>query len=54
MAMHPPPGGLGALRWQFVAGILLAAVGGTLVTLYKPGPGGPPPASQQAPGGPGH
>lgn len=37
-AVHPPAGGFGALRWQFVAGILLAAVGGCLVTLYKPGP----------------
>jgi hypothetical protein len=35
---HPPAGGLGALRWQFVAGILLAALGGCLVTLYKPPP----------------
>ena len=33
---HPPAGGLRALRWQFVAGILLAALGGCLVTLYKP------------------
>ena len=39
MALHPPAGGLGAIRWQFVAGILLAAVGGCLVTLYKPPPG---------------
>jgi len=38
LAMHPPAGGLGALRWQFVAGILLAALGGCLVTLYKPPP----------------
>ena len=38
LAVHPPAGGLGALRWQFLAGILLAAVGGCLVTLYKPGP----------------
>ena len=38
LAIHPPAGGLGALRWQFVAGILLAAVGGCLVTLYKPTP----------------
>ena len=37
--MHPPPGGLGNLRWQFVAGILLAAIGGCLVTLYRPGTG---------------
>lgn len=34
--IHPPAGGWGALRWQFVLGILLAAVGGCLVTLYKP------------------
>ena len=36
LAMHPPAGGWLALRWQFVAGILLAALGGCLVTLYKP------------------
>lgn len=36
MGFHPPAGGLGALRWQFVLGILLAAAGGTLVSLYKP------------------
>jgi len=35
-AMHPPVGGFGAFRWQFVVGILLAAVGGCLVTLYRP------------------
>ena len=35
LSMHPPAGGLGALRWQFFAGIVLAAVGGCLVTLYK-------------------
>jgi hypothetical protein len=34
---HPPKGGFGALRWQFMLGIALAAVGGCLVTLYKPG-----------------
>ena len=33
---HPPPGGWGSVRWQFVAGILLAAIGGCLVTFYKP------------------
>jgi len=38
LAAHPPAGGLGTLRWQFLAGILLAAVGGCLVTLYKPEP----------------
>jgi hypothetical protein len=39
MAVHPPAGGLSSLRWQFVTGILLAALGGFLVTLYKPAPG---------------
>lgn len=41
LATHPPAGGYGSIRWQFFAGILAAAVGGCLVTLYKPGP--PPP-----------
>ena len=36
ISLHPPKGGFGNLPWQFVAGILLAAVGGGLVTLYKP------------------
>jgi drug/metabolite transporter (DMT)-like permease len=36
MAFHPPAGGLGALRWQFLLGILLAAIGGGLVTLFRP------------------
>jgi drug/metabolite transporter (DMT)-like permease len=34
MILHPPAGG--EVRWQFVAGILLAAAGGFLVTLFKP------------------
>jgi drug/metabolite transporter (DMT)-like permease len=38
LAIYPPAGGLSNLRWQFVVGILLAALGGYLVTLYKPGP----------------
>jgi len=38
LTLHPPAGGLRSLRWQFVAGILLAALGGFLVTKYKPGP----------------
>ena len=33
---HPPAGGWGAISWQFVLGIVLAAAGGCLVTLYKP------------------
>ena len=36
MIQHPPHGGLSAIRWQFVMGIVLAAVGGFLVTLYRP------------------
>jgi len=38
LSLHPPAGGWGSLRWQFVLGIFLAAVGGCLVTFYKPGP----------------
>lgn len=49
LALHPPPGGWGALRWQFVAGILLAALGGFLVTFYRPLPGPPEPAAETAP-----
>ena len=44
LAIHPPAGGWSNLRWQFVAGILLAALGGCLVTLYKPGPQAQPKA----------
>lgn len=46
LSIHPPPGGFSNLRWQFVAGILLAAVGGCLVTLYKPGPAPPKPITE--------
>ena len=42
LSIHPPAGGWGSLRWQFVVGILLAALGGSLVTLFKP----PPPAAR--------
>jgi hypothetical protein len=45
LAIHPPPGGLSRLPWQFVLGIVLAAVGGCLVTLYRPGPTPPRPAT---------
>ncbi len=37
IAMHPPAGGWASLRWQFVLGIFLAALGGCLVTLFRPG-----------------
>lgn len=51
MASHPPTGGLGAIRWQFWLGILLAAAGGALVTKFKPdaGPAKPPMASATQP-----
>jgi drug/metabolite transporter (DMT)-like permease len=38
LILHPPAGGWGALRWQFLLGIVLAAAGGCLVTLFKPNP----------------
>ena len=41
LSLHPPPGGWGSIKFPFYLGIILAAVGGCLVTLYKPGPGKP-------------
>jgi hypothetical protein len=42
---HPPEGGLSAIKPQFLLGIVLAAAGGCLVTLYKPdAPAAPPKA----------
>ena len=41
LILHPPSGGWAAVRWQFYAGLLLAALGGCLVTLYKPAPAAP-------------
>lgn len=38
LVLHPPAGGWSKVPIQFVLGILLAAIGGCLVTLYKPGP----------------
>ena len=38
---HPPEGGLGSIKPQFFIGILLAALGGCLVTFYKPNPSAP-------------
>ena len=38
LSLHPPAGGWGGIKPQFFLGILLAAVGGCLVTLYKPNP----------------
>ncbi|MHC4947600.1 MAG: hypothetical protein ACYTG1_04995 [Planctomycetota bacterium] len=39
ISLHPPAGGVSSIRWPFFLGIVLAAVGGMLVSLYKPGPG---------------
>jgi uncharacterized membrane protein len=36
--LNPPEGGLGAISWPFYLGIVLAATGGCLVTLFKPPP----------------
>jgi hypothetical protein len=41
MVVHPPKGGIGAIRWPFFFGIFLAALGGFLVTKFKPEPAGP-------------
>jgi hypothetical protein len=46
LAQHPPAGGLGTIRWQFYLGIILAALGGFLVTFFKPPP--PSPAAPAA------
>ena len=43
--MHPPEGGFGSIKPQFYLGILLAALGGFLVTFYKPAPPRPAPAA---------
>jgi len=50
MYLNPPEGGLSAVPWPFYLGILMAAVGGCLVTLFKPPPSKPhsPPAQVQA------
>jgi hypothetical protein len=51
LAFHPPAGGLASMRWPFFAGIVLAAVGGCLVTYYKdprPAASAPPAASVRA------
>jgi len=46
LTFHPPAGGWRNLPWPFVLGIVLAALGGCLVTLYKPPPA--PPHSRPA------
>jgi hypothetical protein len=41
IALNPPQGGLGAIRWPFYLGIIMAATGGCLVTFFKPAPAKP-------------
>ena len=38
MWQHPPAGGFSSIKPQFYLGIVLAALGGCLVTYYKPNP----------------
>ena len=37
MSLHPPEGGFSSLSWPFLLGIFMAAMGGCLVSLYRPG-----------------
>jgi drug/metabolite transporter (DMT)-like permease len=46
IAQHPPAGGVSSIKPQFYIGIVLAALGGCLVTYYKPNPA---PAKPQVP-----
>ncbi len=48
LILHPPAGGWGAIKWPFYLGIALAALGGCLVTYFKPNPA--PPAPRPAAG----
>jgi drug/metabolite transporter (DMT)-like permease len=45
LILHPPAGGWQKLPLPFVLGIFLAALGGCLVTLYKPAPAASHPQS---------
>jgi len=36
--MHPPKDGIAGVPWQFFLGIVMAATGGFLVSLYRPAP----------------
>jgi hypothetical protein len=49
---HPPEGGLARLPLPFILGMMLAAAGGCLVTLYKPAPAVPRPKTQALENGP--
>ncbi|WCJ58694.1 hypothetical protein NXS98_13340 [Fontisphaera persica] len=45
LLLHPPAGGWSRLPLPFLLGIVLAATGGALVTLYKPAPAPAKPAA---------
>src|SRR5437660_1610175 len=45
---HPPAGGISAIKPQFYLGIILAALGGCLVTYYKPNPSAAKPQAAEA------
>jgi hypothetical protein len=49
MIQHPPAGGLASIKWQFFLGLVMAAVGGLLVTLYRPQAAPTPKAAATAP-----
>src|SRR6185436_8438016 len=49
LIQHPPAGGWGNIKPQFYLGILLAAVGGCLVTFFKPPPAPVKPSTTVAP-----
>jgi hypothetical protein len=36
LVINPPKDGIGSVDWRFAAGLVFAAAGGALVTLYKP------------------
>jgi len=44
LSQHPPAGGWGSIKPQFYLGLILAALGGCLVTFYKPDAAKPKPA----------
>ena len=48
ISMHPPKGGVASIRWEFFLGIALAAVGGFLVTKFKPEDAPKPPTKPVA------
>ena len=45
---HPPEGGFSSIKPQFFLGIVLAALGGCLVTYYKPNPPVAKPQTERA------